>query len=516
MTPGHVFVVRSDLTRLACDAWLLPTDRSLTIEQTWIDQLQTLGVLGANRPEPPQAFEPALRTGRWLTTAEGTDIWATDVGGSAATDPAWFIDGAEAFVTAAARLARDRQPLNKRALPLLALPVVGTGAGGGAQAFGQVLEQLLPRLHDLARSEGVDIVLVTREAAAFAAAQELRSTWPDEQWPLDAHELAEADRLGRLARSGRLVLFLGAGVSIGAGLPTWAELLDELAERPSISDAERAALQEIPPLDRAQLLAGRLQSDDATLGQVIARRLTGSGFSLAQAQLAALPVNEVATTNYDDRFEQAAHEADRPVRVLPYDPGANTDRWLLKLHGCVTHPEDIVLTRADYLRYADRRGALAGIVQAMLITRHMLFIGFSLADENFHQIVDEVRKALDVQSASTQRDPFGTALLLDADPLVQELWQGDLACDTFGAHGDTLAMAARQLEVFMDRLALCAVDHSTHLLDDRFSSLLNPSEVRLKELLGELQQELARHDTSPAWTPIRDLLKRFGSPRVQE
>ena len=58
----------------------------------------------------------------------------------------------------------------------------------------------------------VDIVLVTREAAAFAAAQELRSTWPDERWPLDAHDLAEAGRLGELARSGRLVLFLGAGV----------------------------------------------------------------------------------------------------------------------------------------------------------------------------------------------------------------------------------------------------------------------------------------------------------------
>lgn len=134
------------------------------------------------------------------------------------------------------------------------------------------------------------------------------------------------------------------------------------------------------------------------------------------------------------------------------------------------HTEDIALTRAGYLRYADRRSARPESFRAMLITRHMLFIGFSQADEHSHQIVDEVREAPNVQSASTQRDPFGTALLLDADPLVRELWRSDLACDTFGAHGDTLAMAARQLEVFIGRLALCAVGHSTYLLDDRFSS----------------------------------------------
>jgi hypothetical protein len=29
--PGHVFVVRTDVTKLACDAWLVPTDVSLSV-----------------------------------------------------------------------------------------------------------------------------------------------------------------------------------------------------------------------------------------------------------------------------------------------------------------------------------------------------------------------------------------------------------------------------------------------------------------------------------------------------
>jgi hypothetical protein len=39
----------------------------------------------------------------------------------------------------------------------------------------------------------------------------------------------------------------------------------------------------------------------------------------------------------------------------------------------------------DYLRYESRRAALAGIVQSLLITKHMLFIGFGLQDDNFHR-----------------------------------------------------------------------------------------------------------------------------------
>jgi len=87
-------------------------------------------------------------------------------------------------------------------------------------------------------------------------------------------------------------------------------------------------------------------------------------------------------------YELACRSIGVDLAVLPYSPASNTDRWLLKLHGCVSHPDDIVLTREHYMRYQTRRSALSGIVQSLLITRHMLFVGFSLRDDNFHRIVD--------------------------------------------------------------------------------------------------------------------------------
>src|SRR5690606_10090552 len=48
---------------------------------------------------------------------------------------------------------------------------------------------------------------------------------------LDAPLKAQADRLADLAKRGLLVLFLGSGISAGAGLPVWTTLLNLLAKR---------------------------------------------------------------------------------------------------------------------------------------------------------------------------------------------------------------------------------------------------------------------------------------------
>lgn len=94
--------------------------------------------------------------------------------------------------------------------------------------------------------------------------------------------------------------------------------------------------------------------------------------------------------------------------VLPYSPLRGSSRWMLKLHGTVSRPKEIVLTKRDYIRYNDRFAALAGIVQSTLLTRHLLSIGFSLADDNFHKIFDSVRKAKSSEHDLLEPDPDPT------------------------------------------------------------------------------------------------------------
>jgi hypothetical protein len=260
--------------------------------------------------------------------------------------------------------------------------------------------------------------------------------------------------------------------------------------------------QRLSPLDQARVVQKRLPPD-RPLGQAVAEQLRAEHYSLVHGLLAALPVPEVITTNYDALFEAASKAVGRLVDVLPYEQTAGGRRWLLKLHGCISRPEDIVLTREDYLRYDAGRAALAGLVQGLLITRHVLFVGFSLSDDNFHRIADAVRRAVG-------RQPFGTSLAVAGNPLLREVWASDLHWVELGE----LPASARRLEIFLDRLAAQTVASADHLFDPKYQATLSPGEIRLRDALKDLASLVAavpgQDRRRAAWVEVERLLQRLG------
>jgi hypothetical protein len=535
---GHLFIVHGDLTQLCCDAWLLPCDIAASPSPAW---LKSFGSLLAPPPWPPATQEwrnnrqRAMKVDRWPD--ELPRPWLVNVGATAHTEASWFVAGAAEFIRRATEDLREGQPKprNGRAKHLLALPVVGTGRGGARGWTGDIVRELVPALQRMAAEHDVDIALVSREELTFAAAQAQRgtapSTWPD----LDEQLWQAGEHLARTAASGDLVLFLGAGVSKNAGLPDWGELLRGLARDAGMSDAEITTLNALNELDQARAIELRLERNKRTssrarpLGRRIAEAFSQvHGYALMHALLAALPVKEVITTNYDALFERASEAAGKDVSVLPHDPQTGAARWVLKMHGCVNDPDNIVLTREDYMRYDHRRQALAGIVQALLLMRHMLFIGFSLRDDNFHRIADAVRRARVPSKkrakaeAATIIERFGTALSLFSTPLERSLWASDLDWFTMeadpppGGGGEDSqrkwAAAARKLEIFLDSL-LARTGSTSYLLNPRYDGALTESE---RSLAGKLQQFLDEVErdpaamAAPAWKHLEALLQRLG------
>lgn len=433
-----------------------------------------------------------------------------------------FLDDVRRFFEAVAQTLR-RPPAFPRERPLVAVPVVGTGRGGAAEARGDVLEPLFDVLYEQASALDVDIALVTYEPAMYTAAQSQRksraarvaSTADSDMWPdLGDRLKREARRLTEHARTGKLVLFLGAGISTAAGLPSWQELLAELAVAAGLDEGELAALKQLHVLDQAHIIKTRFEGRDLGLGEEIKARMDSPCYTLAHALLAGLPVSEAVTTNYDELYERATSGARRPVAVLPYERPGGGQPWLLKLHGSVTRPAEIVLTREDYIRYGDQRAALAGIVQAMLITRHMLFVGFSLADDNFNRIADDVRKVVRAPGAkSNSPSPFGTALLLHEQTLLAQLWRSDLDCVPIAPAEEarTDSQAARLLEIFLDFLASETTENSSHLLDVTFDGTLTDDERELRNWLQVFMGGVTPNmEQAPAWHTIARLLDSLG------
>ncbi len=509
---GHVFVVRADVRRLVCDAWLLPSDSRPYVVPAWFGPppdpspstaawLLTFRDAVARACATPFAVGELTRPVDARSPSGAVPILTHTATASSEVDWAHLRAAVASFVDSARQQGRSG-PAASRRVPLLAVPAIGTGEGGAASVKGEALERLLDVLGE--QAVDVDIALVVR-SDAMAAALRAHRRHPEHMQPviqeLGLHLWESASALAGRVRRGEVVLFTGAGTGVPAGLPTWSGLLRELAG----DAADDPDLDSLSALDKAAIIERRLGRSG--LVDAIAAAVSTDHYAISHALLANLPVRESATLNYDELFETAATDAGRRLAVLPYErPGDGFDGWLLKMHGCVREGrrEDIVLTRSDYLSLSQHRAALTGLLQAMLVTRHMLFVGFGLGDEHFHAVVHDVRRALH-SGDSTTKEAFGTALVLRPQPAAELVWADDLDLLTMG--GDD---PARRMEVFLDRLANESDQGWQHVLDDSFTSALEPAELALRGYLQQLIAARAVLEPGGAWPAVTAMLQRFG------
>lgn len=527
MTPPepHVFVTRGDLLHVACDTWMLPTDRFGGVTEDW---LAVPGV--ADRFVDSLSAE--FRSGdvlaapmvRWKAAPTPILTAVPDAGVQSEGGMRHVEDAVRAFIEVGARVARERRFPNRRPIPLLAMPTFATRQGGGGDVRGEVLRTIMRAAGEAAVEHGVDVVIVVRDAATFAHAQAERRGRASgrEAWPaVDDAQWTHVERLARLASTGRLVPFMGAGVSVSANGPEWRELIHRLAPLAGLHVGEEDALNGLSMLDQASVLEQRFVEQSPEHGRerfrrAIADQVRLERYGLAPALLATLAPPQAITLNYDQLYEQATADiGGSPLAVIAdRSIEAGADRWLLKLHGSVDRPESIALTRDDYLGYRTTRNALSSIVKANLLTHHLLFVGFGFTDDHFHEIVHDVRLAVEPGG-----EPFATALKLDVTALDDVLLRGTATPVSMAVPGVDAwppTWAGRQVEIFLDALVAYATDSHDYLLDDDFESALTEDDRALKEALIAFRASVPETAMrSPAWAQVQRALERLGdqSPR---
>jgi len=336
--------------------------------------------------------------------------------------------------------------------------------------------------------------LVLNEDADFAAAQVARRLIQEAWADLDDEHHTAAAAIAERARLGELTLFVGAGASIGAGAPSWRELLDKLGESAGLSPAELGQLSTLDARDAGALLERRLGSADALRAAVV--KLTDIPLvSVTHQLLASLPVREFVTTNYDTCIEEAVRGAGHSLAVLPGDPIGNRRSWLVKLHGSVADAERIVLSRDDYMRFDAEAAALAGVVQALLLTRHMLFVGYSMSDDNFHRLMHEVRAI-----AHDGEERLATAVTPEPLGIMHEVWNRDVKWISSAAQHEPMP---RRQAIILDLISARASVARSHLYDPSYRALFNEGELELGRALLAVSQAAATDGVDPA---VRDAL----------
>jgi hypothetical protein len=334
-------------------------------------------------------------------------------------------------------------------------------------------------------ADNLDFAIVVPDRATFEALQRHRRPEDEDSTEGEPEDLAR--KLGKLARQDGLSLMIGAGVSMGAGLPSWSGLMTKVAVgvddqnlRSFIGRKRRAendqgvtlsrAFKRLGALDQAQLLEALLGT---ALGREVVRAILDETDpkrrrpALGHLLLAGLGCRQVATTNYDDLYEIAVRSQENgEITKLPYERPVNGQPWILKMHGDVEHKDDIVLTRSSFVAYDGRHRPAGSLFQSMLMTSHVLFVGVSLTDDNLLRLTHEVAhyvnesssksiKSANKTAETVERNLLGTVLTLAPDPHRTRLWQDNLDWRAVGAKEG--AASARALEVFLDAVAMWAV-----------------------------------------------------------
>ncbi len=199
-----------------------------------------------------------------------------------------------------------------------------------------------------------------------------------------------------------------------------------------MNEKERESLKELEYLDQPTILEEEM-NDAFKLG--VAKVVDKSSrYTPVHALLKSLKSPSI-TTNYDDLYEKAASSCGMKVPTLPWDSREtihSEQNSLLKLHGCVNHPDSIILSREDYMRYPDTSQALRGRLHGVFLTHKILFCGFSMTDDNVHKVIDDVRKVLYVDGEPPENGSLGTILSMTENDMFTRLWDQDFHVIAFG------------------------------------------------------------------------------------
>jgi hypothetical protein len=202
--------------------------------------------------------------------------------------------------------------------------------------------------------------------------------------------------LVRELRRGQVAVFAGAGASVAAGMPTWLQLIDQLAEDLGVYESAPHGRLQLSQLSAIpQYYENRFGRKSLTerVRALIPRR--GVAPSEVHELLAELPCDLYYTTNFDILLEDALDAKGREFDTIATEEDAkdhtSRDRChVRKIHGSIDIANSLVLTRDDFLRYDARHPHLSERLRTDLATTTFLFMGYSLDDPDFSLLYDRV------------------------------------------------------------------------------------------------------------------------------
>ena len=207
----------------------------------------------------------------------------------------------------------------------------------------------------------------------------------------------DLDKIVEKVRGNDVVLWVGSGFSLYSGMPSANQLREILIENASEEDKkyfENKNLSEV-----ADTFVKLCSGSKNELYLLLQNAFDKEPVSLEYHKLLSeIPqIDLIVTTNYDKLFEEA-YGRDISIIVSGKNlPLAKKRVQLYKIHGDICMPETIMLTKneyTDFFRNQDK--PLWNKIKTFLAEKTIIFLGYSLADQNIQYLLDNIANDMDV------------------------------------------------------------------------------------------------------------------------
>jgi cold shock CspA family protein len=310
-------------------------------------------------------------------------------------------------------------------------------------------------------------------------------------------------------KEGNVVLFLGAGASIGAGHPEKKQIPNGRDLAKMLVDKFLGSEYDGIPLLRAAELA-IAQSDLYTFQDYVASIFSEFGPGDHHRLVPRFLWKAIFTTNYDlvieRAYEQAVERKKNMQTIVPFLK--NSDRLedklkepssipYVKLHGCITALRDVdiplIVTTEQYLDHRKHRSFLFERFRYLASQFPVLYVGSNLEDFDIRAILQDLRR-------TEQTTPHSYILLPNLKPAEKTFWESYpfLSCIDIAFEAFLREIDAGIPEKF--RKLFEAKEVYEHPICERFEKTVTVPES-VKMLLSRDLQYISKHYKPTPLTP---------------
>ncbi|WP_376701813.1 SIR2 family protein [Mesorhizobium sp. ISC25] len=267
------------------------------------------------------------------------------------------------------------------------------------------------------------------------------------------------EQLAQSVKERRAILFVGAGVSMSVGLPSWQKLIEHMQNELGLDEdmigapeASYQALAEYYRLKQGSL--GPLRSWMDREWSVSPEKVQGSAI---HKLIVSLDFPIIYTTNYDRNLEVAFEIHGQPfVKVanakdLPKATGEVTQ--IIKFHGDFDDDKSLVLAETDYFERLSFDSPLDVKFRADALGRTILFIGYSMSDMNIRLLLHRLWQTW--RRSGYEKNRPKSFIFMPQPSIVQEAvlgrWGIDMLTEDADDPEDALLAFLNELKDKVDR-----------------------------------------------------------------